>query len=159
MKNQGTHVKPHAKTLAPPGRAFIWYRCPATMCALASILAPLSPRKRCARVSVGGDGAPFALAGSSRLALEGVAMTEASGTVGNVHSASALGGEGGAEGGLPPEGGAEESDLPSDGVEAPAPAHKPLELEECESVSVPAELSMLERRRAGKSELVAAAFS
>ena len=58
-----------------------------------------------------------------------------------------------------PEGGAEESDLPSDGVEAPAPARKPLELEECESVSVPAELSMLERRRAGKSELVAAAFS
>ena len=161
MKNQGTHVKPHAKTIAPPGRAFIWYRCPATMCTLASILAPLSPRKRCPRVSVGGDGAPFAFAGSSRLALEGVAMTEDSGTVGNVHFASPPpGGEGGAEGGLPPEGGAEDGELPLDGVEAPAPARKPPELEEWESVSVLAEpLSVLERRRAGKSELAAAAFS
>ena len=87
-------------------------------------------------------------------------MTEDSGTVGNVHFASSPpGGEGGAEGGLPPEGGAEDGELPLDGVEAPAPARKPPELEEWESVSVLVELSVLERRRAGKSELAAAAFS
>mgnify|MGYP004230883417 CR=1 FL=1 len=88
-------------------------------------------------------------------------MTEASGTVvGNVALASELGGEGGAEGGLPSEGGAEDGELPLDGVEASAaPARKPPELEDCVSVSVLAELSVLERRRAGKSELAAAAFS
>lgn len=107
-------------------------------------------------------------------------MTDASGIVRTVPrcrgASSALGGEGGAEGGaqvrvrvsgaedaLPPEGGAEEGgaegELPSDGVEEPAPARKPLELDECESVSVPAEPSVLERRRAGKSALAAAAFS
>ena len=87
-------------------------------------------------------------------------MTEASGTVvGNVALASSLGGEGGAEGGLPSEGGAEDGELPLDGVEASAPGRKPPELEDCVSVSVLAELSVLERRRAGKSELAAAAFS
>ena len=91
-------------------------------------------------------------------------MTEASGTVvGNVDLASELGGEGGAEGGaeggLPSEGGAEDGELPLDGVEASAPGRKPPELEDCVSVSVLAELSVLERRRAGKSELAAAAFS
>ena len=76
------------------------------------------------------------------------------------HESNVEGGaEGGAEGGLPSEGGAEDGELPLDGVEASAPGRKPPELEDCVSVSVLAELSVLERRRAGKSELAAAAFS
>lgn len=83
-------------------------------------------------------------------------MTEASGTAGNEHFESTLGGEGGAEGGLPPEGGAD-GGLPFEGVEVSK--CKPSELEDCASVFSELSVLVLERRRAGKPELVAAAFS